>query len=181
MAWGGAGEGVSLTLSQAPVTDEEQASVPDSLREGWSVALLGSGAPGALTPLLLSPCSEPSCEAAVCGQHPLDPGGSQAPAGEVLACAAWVGPWAVCLPGGQEPQEGVSTPCETSEVAGPLAVAARLPRGCWTEKPRAFQKIAWGSGQGPGPVVTSQIVLERGSPYRAWEPGHLASQLCDLG
>lgn len=65
----------------------------------------GTGAPGACD-TTLSPFSEPGCEAAVCGQHPLDPGGRQAPAGEGSAWReAGVGHWTAL------PEAGYRWPC----------------------------------------------------------------------
>lgn len=117
-----------------------------------------AGAPTACdTPL--SPCSEPGREVAVCGQHPLDPGGGQAPAGEGLA---W---WEAGVAPGLPPQrwvllatprlvgvspETVPTTCETAEVAASLtsqgAAAAASPRRPLDREAQGLSKGALGSG-----------------------------------
>ena len=66
--------------------------------------------------------------------------------------------------------------CSPPEQLGE-SLLATLPRGHCTEKPGAFQKVAWtlrhrsGSGRSFLPSL----------PGRALKPGLLISQLCDLG
>lgn len=150
--------------ARGPVVGADGCLSPAALQRECAPPLWGRGSGTCDTP---SPaCSDPGCEAPVRGQHPLDPGGCQAPAGEGSSWGAGVAVWTL-------PQVKC---CSPPEQLGESLLAIS-PRGHCTEKPGAFQKVAWTLGQQPGSGRSFLPSL----PGRALEPGLLISQLCDLG
>ena len=159
MAWCGAGDGGFLIPSglhkgcQTGVWAEK-------LPEGGPVPKADRAGPPTACDAPLSPCSGPGREAALYGQHPLDPGGGQAPAGEGLACwEAGVAPglppqrWgAAChtQAGSWESRDGANVPVRLLRWQPPWPHRGQRqpppPAGHRTEKPRAFQKVPWALG-----------------------------------